>query len=168
MDYTNRFLWILSIVLLSEIASAEPASSKTVPVHIKADEITFEKELNKATAAGHVLITKDTSILRAEKVEAYFSKGEKSQKINLIKAFKNVKVQTPDYEATGDQGVYDIQREEIVLEGNVTVNDHKNIVHGAYGVMNQKTGVTRVLSQNPKDPNPKQYSQVSAFLVSSE
>jgi lipopolysaccharide export system protein LptA len=168
MPYVHRyFLWVLGLVFLANLSFAQ-MSSKTNPVHINADEIKFEKELNKATAIGHVTITKDTSVLTAEKVEAYFSKGAKTQKIDLIKAFKNVKIKAPDHEASGDKGFYDLKTEEVILEGNVTINDHKNIVHGAYGVMNQKTGVTQVLSYNPRDSKKENGNQVSALLVSGE
>ena len=159
--------WILWLIIVSPLSFADNIH-KQEPVHIQADEISFEKELNKATALGHVTVTKGASKLKAEKVEAYFSKGEGKHKIYLIKAFKEVKIENPNHVATGDEGIYDVEKEEVILEGNVTVNDRKNTVHGAYGVMNQKTGITRVLNHNPHQSKPKECSQVSALLVSSE
>lgn len=170
MVYRNQHIqWFFCLLMMGVTSlSFADITSTQEPVHINADEIRFEKELNKATALGRVSIIKGTSKLTAEKVEAYFSTGEKKNKIYLIKAFKNVKIENPNHVATGDDGIYDLETEEIILEGNVTVNDHKNSVRGAYGVMNQKTGITRVLNHNPRQSKPKKCSQVSALLVSNE
>lgn len=144
------------------------------PIRIKADEISFESNTHKAIALGNVVITQGNSILKAARVEAYFSTTGKNSKLRMIKAFHNVHLQNPDQVATGDKGSYDLEAEEIILEGNVTVNDHRNQIKGAYGIMNKKTGITRVLNQAPQaavieskaheGPPP----QVSALLVSSE
>lgn len=163
-----KFFFLLALFSSNTIASTNPSKEEKLPIHITAKEITFENNENKATALGNAVIKRGDSILYAQRVEAYFSKNGAKHKINHIKAFDSVKIETPGNVSTGDIGTYDIEKETIILEGNVTVTDHKNVVRGHYGVMDQKTGTTRILDHNPQDKTSSTTKRVSAILVSED
>jgi lipopolysaccharide export system protein LptA len=159
-------LFLFTPLLISSL-DVHANKSDAAPTHITADEIIFEQSLNKATAKGNAVIKRGDATLLAQKVEVYFVKVGNKNEISLIKAFENVRIERPDNVACGDLGTYEVKSEEIILEGHVTVTDRKNQVSGAYGIMDQKTGVTRILNHKPGTTPPTK-GRVSALLVSSE
>ena len=162
-----RFGFLPAFLCAMPLYSLAATPKKKEPIHITADEMVLEQLSQKAVAEKNVVIVKGQSTLYADRVEAYFTKQGSTQKIHMLKAFGHVKIQDPSNTATGDTGTYDINKEEIILEGNVTVSDDNNQVKGAYGIMNQKTGVTRVLNHKP-GATPTKKTRVSALLVSDE
>jgi lipopolysaccharide export system protein LptA len=161
----SLFLLSVSFVIIAHAKKDEKES--TAPTHITASEIIFEETLNRAIAQGNAVIKRGDATLFANRVEVYFTKVANKNEIKLIKAFENVRIERPENVACGDFGTYDPKKEEIILEGHVTVTDHKNQVSGAYGVMDQKTGVTRILNHRP-GTTPPANGRVSALLVSNE
>ena len=163
------FLALLAIHCCADSVFAMTKSSENPrPTYITADEITIEQTLDKATAQGHVIVRRDGSTLTANRVEVYFSKTAKNHSIALIKAFEAVRIENPENVAQGDFGTYDCEKDEIVLEGNVCVTDHKNQIKGSYGVMNRKTGITKVLNHKPGLVNKSPNARVSAMISSNE
>lgn len=158
-------LFLSTLVCLPLVCFGAPKETKD-PVHVTADELVLNQLEKRVVAITNVIIKQGTLTLWADRVEAYFSKKEGSQKIHLIKAFGNVKIQDQDNTATGDRGIYDLQRGEVILEDNVIISDAKNRVTGSYGIMHQKTGVTRVLNYKPGSAASSKPGRVSALLVS--
>jgi len=158
-------LFSLSFIIRGVVAHANKKDAS--PTHITANEIIFEQSLNRAIAQGNTVIKRGDATLFASRVEVYFTKVGNKNEISLIKAFENVRIERPEDVACGDLGTYDPKKEEIILEGHVTVTDHKNQVSGAYGIMDQKTGVTRILNHKP-GTTPSTNGRVSALLVSNE
>ncbi len=151
------------------IVAKESCAGKEAPepTHVTADAIIFEQALNRATAEGNAIVKKGDATLYAKKLEVYFKKVGNKNEIALVKAYHNVRIERPENVAKGDFGTYTPSTEQIILEGHVSVTDHKNQISGAYGIMDQKTGVTKVLNHKP-GTQPTKTDRVSALLVSND
>ena len=81
--------------------------------------------------------------------------------ITYVWAKGHVRIKTPDKIGIGDYGTYDIDKELMTLEGNVTIIEKENEIKGDYAETNRKTGLTKVI-------NKKKAGAVRALLISKD
>jgi lipopolysaccharide export system protein LptA len=78
---------------------------------------------------------------------------QRTQDIRSIVASGGVTVISKDQNATGDRGVYDLKKKTITLEGNVTVSQGKNVLHGDRVIVDTTTGNAHFDSAGPTAPS---------------
>jgi lipopolysaccharide export system protein LptA len=77
----------------------------------------------------------------------------RTQDIRRIEARGGVTVISKDQNATGDLGIYDPKKKTIMLTGNVTVSQGKNVLHGDRVVVDTTTGNAHFDSAGPATPS---------------
>ena len=115
-------------------ASKERAHSKTAPVAIRADSLTYFDEDQKASYRGHVELRTEQTTLKADKMDVYFTrtggKGESRSEVSEVDhvlADDHVTVAEPGRRATGDHCEYLAAPGKVTLTGGPpTVYDEQN------------------------------------------
>ncbi len=148
---------------------AEPVASfgkkrdNHTPIEVTADTLEVLQEESKATFSGHVVAIQGDLRLTAEKMTVYYAKRgvedgkeakgkkpDKSKEENAIKkidAEGTVFLATPEETASGNTGTYDVEEQEIHLNGHVVLTRGKNVLEGENLVYNFATGKSRIISE---------------------
>lgn len=98
---------------------ATHATGQPEPVTIQAAHFDYSDRSRKASYAGHVVMKTQGSVLRANRLEVYFSPAKTGQasEIARAKVEGHVRVTQPGRRATGDRAVYNARTGEIVMTG---------------------------------------------------
>lgn len=148
----------------TEGAKSEPIASfgkkrdNHTPIEVTADTLEVSQEESKATFSGHVVAIQGDLRLTADKMLVYYAKrdakSEKSSKkskeenaIKKIEADGNVFLATPEETASGANGTYDVDEQEIHLNNHVVLTRGKNVLEGESLVYNFATGKSKMVSQ---------------------
>ncbi len=111
--------WKALILLLSTFYLIYAQSSITG----EADELIFLK--NKLVYRGNVRLIRDSSTLRAKKVEIILDKEGKPLKII---AYGNVRIVEPERKVFSDYAEYDLSKEIVHLKGSVKIQEKTRIL----------------------------------------
>ena len=118
--------------------TAKPAAKRAdAPINIDSDS--FQADLNGKTGTwrGNVVVTQGDMKLRANSVRVSTVDG-KADKVN---ATGNVVVDSPaSGTATGENGVYDVPRKIVTMNGNVVLKKGKDVMRGSQLSVNLVTG----------------------------
>ncbi len=150
-------------------------SNKT-PIEVTSDSLEVLQDKNQATFTGHVVAIQGDVRLTADKMTVeYASSEEKSSKkkpakpktpdevakapkekksttdnaqgaIKKINAEGNVFLSTPEETASGANGVYDVEHQEIHMNNNVVLTRGKNTLKGDQLTYNFGTGRSLISS----------------------
>ncbi len=122
------------------------------PIQIEADRLEVIDKEAIAIFQGNVKVVQGTSVLKADKLKVFYSKGGKGKKAaqgNSIKKLEvsgTVYIRSEDNEATGDRGSFNMITEDVELAGNVVLTQGKNIMTGCRLRANLKTGIAKMIS----------------------
>ena len=120
-------------------ASALKGHNSNAPVDVTADRIEVQDRSDRAIFAGNVHVTQAELTLDTQRLTvAYSSAG--SIQIQRLDASGGVVVTSPSERATGDFGVYDLDRKLITLVGNVRLNRGDSQIIGSRLVIDLKSG----------------------------
>ena len=118
--------------------TAKPAAKRAdAPINIVSDS--FQADLNGKTGTwrGNVVVTQGDMKLRANSVRVSTVDGN-ADKVN---ATGNVVVDSPaSGTATGENGVYDVPRKIVTMNGNVVLKKGKDVMRGSQLSVNLVTG----------------------------
>lgn len=118
--------------------TAKPAAKRAdAPINIDSDS--FQADLNGKTGTwrGNVVVTQGDMKLRANSVRVSTVDGN-ADKVN---ATGNVVVDSPaSGTATGENGVYDVPRKIVTMNGNVVLKKSKDVMRGSQLSVNLVTG----------------------------
>ena len=118
--------------------TAKPAAKRAdAPINIDSDS--FQADLNGKTGTwrGNVVVTQGDMKLRAKSVRVSTVDGN-ADKVN---ATGNVVVDSPaSGTATGENGVYDVPRKIVTMNGNVVLKKGKDVMRGSQLSVNLVTG----------------------------
>jgi lipopolysaccharide export system protein LptA len=118
--------------------TAKPAAKRAdAPINIDSDS--FQADLNGKTGIwrGNVVVTQGDMKLRANSVRVSTVDGN-ADKVN---ATGNVVVDSPaSGTATGENGVYDVPRKIVTMNGNVVLKKGKDVMRGSQLSVNLVTG----------------------------
>ena len=144
----TRALTLLFLLAAAPAALAVPSrSDANQPINVSADHFMGEKNpsapANGAavlTYSGNVVVTQGDSHMRANSMRINVV-GGKPQKIF---AYGNVVVNSVSGNATGDNGVYDVEPRLITLTGHVVLTKEKNVMRGQMLTVNLATGIANL------------------------
>jgi len=103
-------------------------SGEEIKILITADQVEFDPQNNMATYEGGVTVKQDNTFLYADRIEVYWAEGE--QKIELIKAYDNIRIVKEDKIITAQKGIYYHQDRKVILTGNPMTRQGKNCITG--------------------------------------
>lgn len=128
-------------------AAAPPIGNNKEPIDITADRLEVFQEENRAVFTGHVIAIQGDTKLTSEKMVVHYrqkdeAKGaaEESQSIRRIEVDQNVFLATPTETASGLRGVYDLEKREIRLNGDVVLTQKNNTLRGDHLTYDLNTG----------------------------
>jgi lipopolysaccharide export system protein LptA len=130
----TRFLIALVLALFSLPALAQE-------VKVTADTFVVDEGSETATFTGNVLVTRETLTINANEVVVNYGKGG-VQNITQMVATGNVRLKTPDQDATGDRAVYEPKSQILVLSGDVQVVNAAGTMRGPQLQINLATNTT--------------------------
>jgi lipopolysaccharide export system protein LptA len=120
--------------------SALPAMAQN-PVEITADNFTINEESQEGVFTGNVVVIHPSVTVHAPKVVITYGEGGTSD-IESFEATGNVRLETPDQDATGERAVFDPAARTLHLTGNVVVTNPSGTVRGPELLVNLDTGVS--------------------------
>lgn len=110
-------------------ASARTADQQD-PVEITADHFVINEAQREATFTGNVVVVHPSVTVWAPKVVVLYSEAGTSD-IQSFEATGDVRLETPEQEATGDRAVFDPRARTLNLLGNVVVVNATGTVSGS-------------------------------------
>jgi len=141
--------FLLSFVLLSLASaalaqSAQPVSAlkghdSNAPIDVSSDRIEVQDRADRAIFAGSVRVRQASLALDTERLTvAYSSTG--GVQIRRLDASGGVTVRSPSETASGNFGIYDLDRKLITLVGAVQLNRGGSRINGSRLVIDLRTG----------------------------
>jgi len=117
--------------------------NSNAPVDYAADRIELQDKQNRVILDGSVSITQAGLNLRAARMTvAYRNQG--GIQVDRIDATGGVRATKGDETASGDVGIYDLNRRIITMVGNVALNQGGNTLRGNRLVIDLRTGRSTV------------------------
>ncbi len=129
-----------ALLLAALLAIATPALAAD-PVKVTADNFEIDDMTKNAVFTGGVVITRGGLTVWADKVVVVYGAGGQSD-MDSLTATGNVRIKTPDQEATGRQAVFDPDAQILKLSDNVTVTNAQGTVSGPELTINLANNTT--------------------------
>ena len=154
-------------------AKKEPLDRKQ-PIQITSDVLEYLNDKRLVVFSGNAVAIQGEVIIRSDKLLLYFKKAagdekpqqakgvEKTGDLERIEAKGRVHVSKGNQGATGDEAVYDQGTEKIIMTGNATMREGKNVVRGhkITLLMNEDRGIVEAQERkrvtaiiHPKEKN---------------
>ena len=116
-------------------------------IEITAATMEWNKEDNIAIAIGEAKAIQGNNILYANKIIVFFNKKEDIESISKLDASGNVKFIKEDQIATGDNAIYYVENENILMKGNVTLQREDSVMLGDELSIDLKTSSSKLTSK---------------------
>ena len=145
-------------VLAQEAASGDGSQNRITglqlngkePIQIESDKLEVRESENLAVFSGNVTVTQAPTVLKAGRMTVYYAKdggsaATGSSKIDRLEVDGKVYVKSDNQTATGDNGVFDMKTEVLVMSGNeVVLSEGSNVLTGCKLTVEMKTGRAQV------------------------
>lgn len=149
----KTFLMSIILVLVAFAAHAIVGDlGSDQPIEISADQLEVMQSNQKAVFRGNVVAVQGDVTLRSDRMTVHYrdakSGGASSMgAVSKIEVDSNVRLNTPQESAKAAKGVYDVDREQILLLGDVFLTRGQNVLKGDrldYNLRTQKSVLTSV------------------------
>ena len=147
------FIFLFYFFLLNNSFSQETKS-----IEIIADEMEWNKQKNEAIALGNAKATKGNTVIIANKIIATLTDTSKDQQIIKLVATGKVKFTRMEEIATGKKAIYDLEKDIIVIKGNVSLIKGENIMVGESLIINLNTGLSKLSGSNVNNKVKMKYN----------
>jgi len=134
----------LKIIYLFFFLLMKVYAEETIPIDITSDEMQWDDNKRIAYAIGNAVAIQGNKKITAAKIIVYLEKNKDNNEIILIKAEGNVVFTSIDEIATGKIATYDLVKNNIVIENNVTLKKNDNIMKGEILEMDFNTGISQI------------------------
>ncbi len=142
----------------SEPVSILPGGDSKKPISIEADKLDYFEKEGRAVYDGHVIVVQGDSHLTCSKLTIFMDSAtpaaaagadaapasDASSKLKHMDCAGPVKVVSKTQTATGDNGVYDKVRNNVILTGHVVLTDGRNVTKGERLVYDLNSGQAAV------------------------
>ena len=156
------FILFFFIQLPVDSFADNPMMFKTnisAPLKVNADKMYLDKISLNGGFSGSVYITQGPLNLRSDQMSFTFSNEKDAPLITELFASQGVVLGNEDMTASGDNASYSVINNEILLEGNVIVNNSLTIMKGEKLHIDLKSGKINFLS------NEKQNNRIKGELL---
>lgn len=130
---------VAALAQAQEPVSALKGHDSNAPVDVSADRIEVQDRADRAIFAGNVHVTQAELTLDTSRLTVAYSSAGAIQ-IQRLDASGGVIVKSPSETASGDFGVYDLDRKLITLVGNVRLNRGGSQIIGSRLVIDLNSG----------------------------
>ena len=144
----NMKIISLKIIILFFIFTKCILGNDINSIEIISDELEWNEKEKIAYARGNASAEQKDKKLMADELIVHLSKDNKNTKNNneivMIEAIGNVVFSSKEDKATGNNAVYNIVKNNIILDGNVILKRKENIMQGEHLEMDLNTGVSSI------------------------
>ena len=137
-------LLLLALLMVLGTGAAEVSD----PIKITGDKFVINDSVHTATFTGKVVVLRTKLTVWAAKVVVEYGEGGPSD-IKSFVATGNVRLKTPDQDATGEKAVYDPNAQLLHLTGHVIVINATGTVGSPELVVNLGTNVSTFTGSTP-------------------
>jgi len=131
-----RFLLLAPVLIaVAPAQSQQPARSARTgfnsnsPVDVQADRIEVQDRADRAIFSGNVVATQGNMTMNAARVTVVYTNNN-GVDVQRMEATGGVRLHTPSETATGNVGLYDVNRRLVTLIGGVHLTQGQNRVQG--------------------------------------
>ena len=134
--YLRRIFLVVLLLGLSTAVLAQAADKPVFfgdskdPVDITADKLDFNQKKRVAVFRGNVIARQAETTLEADELRVVFSSGSEQELKEIIATGKKVSVKLKDKKAVCRKMHYFAEGRKIVLTGNPSIDDGKNVISG--------------------------------------
>ena len=144
----NMKIISLKIIILFFIFTKCILANDINSIEIISDELEWNEKEKIAYARGNASAEQKDKKLTADELIVHLSKDNKNTNNNneivMIEAIGNVIFFSKEDKATGNNAVYNIVKNNIILDGNVILKRKENIMQGEHLEMDLNTGVSSI------------------------
>lgn len=144
----NMKIISLKIIILFFIFTKCILANDINSVEIISDELEWNEKEKIAYARGNASAEQKDKKLTADELIVHLSKDNKNTNNNneivMIEAIGNVIFSSKEDKATGNNAVYNIVKNNIIIDGNVILKRKENIMQGEHLEMDLNTGVSSI------------------------
>ncbi len=127
-------------------------------IEITADTMEWDKEKGEAIAIGNAKAIKSKTTITADKIVALLNSNGSAQQIKKLVAYGKVTFIREGETATGRHAIYDIEKDIIVLKGNVNLKRADNVMVGEKLVIDLTSGLSRLSSSKSDEKVKMKYN----------
>lgn len=149
------FVIIFSTISFVHASSIVPTKlNRNQPVNITSNKVEIVRDKGQIIFLGNVIAVQDEFTLYADKMVVEYNES-KDQKINInnIKAINNVKFTNKTIIAIGDEGIYDVKKNIIIMKKNIKATEKGIAVYAdefSYDVNTGKSNIVGNKQQNER------------------
>ena len=137
----NKFIFNITFVIC--VLNIITAHSDTIKV--SSEKLNFYRDSNISVFSGNVYAEDNTVKLWSDKISMFYDETKKS--VYEIVAENNVKIVVNGVTAHGDFAKYQVDNEELLLEGNVVVIEKDNKIQSDQLILDLATS-TSIMTAN--------------------
>lgn len=149
------FVIIFSMISFVHASSIVPTKlNRNQPLNITSNKVEIVRDKGQIIFLGNVIAIQDEFTLYADKMVVEYNES-KDQKINInnIKAINNVKFTNKTIIAIGDEGIYDVKKNIIIMKKNIKATEKGITVYAdefSYDVNTGKSNIVGNKQQNER------------------
>lgn len=150
MTYAHRLLLAVLVALLPGTVLAQSTTvgsaarvDQEQPVEVEADRMDLDQTQGIALLTGDVIVTQGDMRIAAPKIEVFYTRlpdGSVGNEIDYVHASGGVVMVTPEEDAQSQEAVYRPGLSEVVMTGDVVLNQGPNTMSGDQLVVDLDTG----------------------------
>lgn len=146
--YGERAVYDLDEAVAVMLGTETPPRLETGTETITArDSLEYWEQRQIAVARGAAVARKGDRQIRADTLIARFAEDAAGQLVaTRMDAVGNVVITTAEEVARGDEGIYNVDSETAILQGNVRITRGENQLNGERAEVDLKTGISKLLS----------------------
>ena len=146
--YGERAVYDLDEAVAVMLGTKAPPRLETGTETITArDSLEYWDKRQIAVARGNAMAKKDDRTIRADTLIARFEEDATGTLVaKRMDAVGNVVITTAEEVARGDEGIYNVDSETAILQGNVRITRGENQLNGERAEVNLKTGISKLLA----------------------
>ena len=138
----------IKIILIYIFFIISVYAEEIIPIDITSDEMQWNDNERIAYAIGNAIAIQGKRKIEADKLIVYLEKNKDTNEIVIIKAEGNIVFTTTNEVATGKIAIYDLVKNNITINNNVTLKKNNNIMKGDLLEMDLDKGISQISSKD--------------------
>ena len=158
--FFSIFIYLNHQLLANELMSFD--TNIDAPLKVDADKMYIDKIALEGGFSGSVVINQGPLNFKADQMKFIFTNDASLPLITSLFAFNGVVISNQDMTATGNNASYSVNNNEIILLGNVTVENNFTTLKGNKLLIDLESGAINFIADD------NQNNRVKGVLMQSE
>ncbi len=158
--FFSIFIYFNNQLLANELMSFD--TNIDAPLKVDADKMYIDKIALEGGFSGSVIINQGPLNFKADQMKFIFTNDASLPLITSLFAFNGVVISNQDMTATGNNASYSVNNNEIILLGNVTVENNFTTLKGNKLLIDLESGAINFIADD------NQNNRVKGVLMQSE